>query len=168
VLFVLLIQLYRFYTGNRTIFPFGHGLGYTSFAVTLNSDAGCAFDSTSASGCVVNLSVKNTGSVAGDVVITAFFRFVDVASQKESKMLKQLFDFDRLTNVASGESRTVAFGVTPKALAVADIATGDIVVAAGRYALGFEDGGGAHPVEVAIKVTGPDVVLERFPSSSAA
>ena len=111
--------------------------------------------------------VRNVGRVAGDVVITAYFRFVDVRSQASSKLISQLFDFQRLRQLQPNASAELTFHVNPAALAVADVSSGDLVSAVGQYALSFQDGSGALPSnELRVDVEGSsDVVLEPFPAA---
>ena len=77
--------------------------------------------------------------------------------------LKQLFDYKRVKDVASGDSATIQFTVTANAFAETDEASGDRVSEPGAYELVFEDGSG-RAVQMAAAVGGRRVVLDPFTS----
>ena len=175
-------RTYRYYTGTP-IFKFGSGLSLTTFAVTAKaaadardaggdagsiSSTGCTFASSATNGgCRLAVTVKNTGTVPGDVVVTAYFSFVAVPSQKASKMIKQLFDFARVEALPPGRSATLHMVASPETLKVADVGSGGLISAAGTYSLSFEDGSSrTSPSTVPVTITGGDTVLEPFPGAS--
>lgn len=159
-------RTYRFYpqlSAPPPIFPFGHGLSLTSFNISA-SPKSCSFSSgSSSSPCTITVTAVNSGSLTGDIVLTAFFKFKHVPSQAASKLRKQLFDFTRLNDIAAGQSQQTIFAITPTKLALSDVHTGDLISAAGSYELTFEDGSGGAAV-VAVTIGGGDKTLGVFPA----
>lgn len=98
------------------LFPFGHGLSYTSFSygdVTLSN---ATVDST---GVVeVSIRVENTGPVTGDEVVQLYFS--DTATLL-TRPAHELVGFRRIT-LDPGASTTVTFTVTMDQLAYLDVA----------------------------------------------
>ncbi|HYD53543.1 MAG TPA: glycoside hydrolase family 3 N-terminal domain-containing protein [Gemmatimonadaceae bacterium] len=96
------------------LYPFGHGLSYTTFAYgepTLGAREIRATDS-----LVVTVEVTNTGARAGDEVVQLYLRD-DVASV--TRPVRELKGFERVT-LRAGERRTVRFVLRPDALAFHD------------------------------------------------
>jgi beta-glucosidase len=90
------------------LFPFGHGLSYTTFAYSnLRVDSARIRPDGHAN---VTVDVKNTGTVAGDEVVQLYVR--DVVSQA-TRPLKELRGFQRVT-IRPGETRTVSFALGPE------------------------------------------------------
>lgn len=88
-------------TPSESLFPFGFGLSYTTFAY---SD----LTAVQAEGGVrVSVTVTNTGERAGDEIVQCYFRDV-VASR--ARPVKQLVDFAKV-HLEAGESREVVFEV---------------------------------------------------------
>ena len=90
---------------NKPLFPFGHGLSYTSFDIS-------AMDLSSAElptdGQIeVSCSVKNTGDCAGDEVVQLYYHF---SSAHVIRPNMQLIAFKRI-HLEKGESKTVTFRV---------------------------------------------------------
>ena len=88
---------------ERPLFPFGHGLSYTTFAyddLRLNDDRIGPADTLE-----VSVSVTNTGNRAGDEVVQLYLRD-EVRSV--TPPVRELKGFERIT-LAPGETRTVTF-----------------------------------------------------------
>jgi len=136
------------------LYPFGHGLSYTTFTVgapRLSATALRPGDSLD-----VAVEVANTGSVAGDQVVQLYLRD-DVASV--TRPVRELRGFERV-QLAPHESRTVHFIVREQALAFYDtsmtrvvepgtftVFTGDDAVHTSLAQFRFETANGA-PVRV--------------------
>jgi beta-glucosidase len=92
------------------LFPFGYGLSYSSFSYSqlkISPAADRGFD--------VSVSVKNTGTVAGDEVPQVY---VDAPAQRPAGVqfaVRTLAAFDRVT-LAAGESKDVTMHVPPRSL----------------------------------------------------
>ena len=102
-------RTYKYHKGE-VLYPFGHGLSYTSFAY---SNAGAAVN---ANGTVtVTVDVANTGAVDSDEVVQLYLSRPDLPDQP----IRVLAGFDRV-NLAKGERRTVTFTLDDRALSTVD------------------------------------------------
>lgn len=103
------------YTSKEPLFPFGHGLSYTTFAYTAPKVSpekiGPAGQAT------VTVNVTNTGKVKGDEIVQLYIR--DLVSSV-TRPVMELKDFRRVS-LAPGESRTITFTITPDKLAFFDL-----------------------------------------------
>jgi len=98
------------------LYPFGHGLSYTTFTISaprLDKTALRSGDSLR-----VEVDVTNSGSVAGDEVVQLYVRD-DVASL--TRPVKELRGFRRVS-LKPGETSTVRFALGNQDLAFYDIA----------------------------------------------
>ncbi len=99
---------------GHPLFPFGHGLSYTTFEY---SNLRIAPDTIDPNGTVtVRATVTNTGSRAGDEVVQLYVR--DVLASV-ARPIVQLKGFTRV-NLSPGESREVAFRLAPEHLRMLD------------------------------------------------
>jgi beta-glucosidase len=103
------------FTDNTPLFPFGHGLSYTTFAY----DALRVAPQTIKPGAsfTVSVDVANTGQRAGDEVVQLYIR--DLATNMVTRPVKELKAFRRIT-LQPGEKQTVQFELTPDALSYLD------------------------------------------------
>ncbi|MGH8218295.1 MAG: glycoside hydrolase family 3 C-terminal domain-containing protein [Steroidobacteraceae bacterium] len=108
---------YRYYDKRQIapLFPFGHGLSYTTFTysdlrVPAHAAMGQPFD--------VTVNVRNTGSRAGEETVQLYIG--DEATTTVVRPVKELKGFEKI-ELAPGESKTVRFMVTPRDLAYYDI-----------------------------------------------
>jgi beta-glucosidase len=96
--------------GIEPLFPFGHGLSYTTFAYSglgvLRTDDG-GFD--------VDLSIQNTGGVAGDEVPQVYVSAPADAPEGVQFPVRALVAFDRI-HLAPGETRSVSIHVPARQL----------------------------------------------------
>ena len=96
------------------LWPFGHGLSYTTFAMSnlrVTPEKVGPSDKVS-----VSVDVANTGARAGDEVVQLYLR--DVVSSV-TRPVKELRGFERVT-LAPGEKKTVNFTLGPDALSLVD------------------------------------------------
>ena len=116
---------YRYYdTANvEVLFPFGHGLSYTTFAyrdlVVTPSDVGA----------VVTFRVKNTGAVAGQEITQLYVRDVDATVFRPEKELK---GFAKVS-LQPGEETEVTLTLNRRAFTFYDVPSRDWVVEAGDF-----------------------------------
>jgi beta-glucosidase len=103
------------------LFPFGHGLSYTSF--TLSPPRLSAPTIGVAGSVTVEVDVTNTGARAGDEVVQLYVR--DTLSSV-TRPLKELKGFERVT-LAPGERRTVRFTLGPDAFALWNLEMREVV-----------------------------------------
>lgn len=114
---------YRHYDqqGLTPLFPFGHGLSYTRFALSELS--------ASAEGITAVLS--NTGDRPGSTVVQAYVGDLEASVPRPGKELK---GFAKL-HLAPGESRSVFIPLQPRDFAFYDVTAGQWRVEAGRFAI---------------------------------
>ena len=97
---------YRYYDkANKTVrYPFGHGLSYTSFE----------YSNLEINGKNVNISIKNTGYMAGSEVVQLY-----VAPKNEGyfRPVRELRGFDKVY-LAPGESKTISFSLDDRSFAI--------------------------------------------------
>jgi beta-glucosidase len=115
------------YVSGKPLFPFGHGLSYTTFKY---SGLKLSADKIRADGQVnIRLDVKNTGKRAGDEVVQLYVH------QEKSNVkvpVKELRGFQRIS-LKPGEKQTVAFTLPAAKLAIWDETTHGFVVEPGAF-----------------------------------
>lgn len=120
---------YRYYDKKEmeVLFPFGHGLSYTTFAY---SDLKISAEKITDQQCVdVTVTVTNTGNVAGKEVVQLY---AGNPSSKIRRPLRELKGFEKVA-LKAGESRQVTFTVPASALAYYEVKLHDFYVESGRY-----------------------------------
>ena len=120
---------YRYYdsAGKDVLFPFGHGLSYTTFEytnLTLSTAAVQPPDTVS-----LNLTIQNTGSQDGAEIVQVY---VSQAGPSVFRPQKELKEFTRVF-VKAGEAKQVTFTLNARSFAVYDTGVGDWVVPGGTY-----------------------------------
>lgn len=149
-------RTYRFFTG-KPLYPFGHGLSYTTFAYTGAPSASVV------AGQPLRLSVKvaNTGARDGDEVVQVYL--VPVAEQPKARTLaelqRQLVAFQRIS-VKAGKASEVVLDIDPRSLSIVD-PKGERAIVPGAYRLFVGGGqpGDAPGVWSDITITGERQVL---------
>jgi beta-glucosidase len=137
------------------LYPFGHGLSYTTFAY---ADLRVATPEVRAGDPVrVSVRVTNTGARAGDEVVQLYLRD-DAASV--TRPLRMLGGFRRVT-LAPAESRTLTFALAPEQLALYDL-TMRHVIEPGTFTV-WAGGSSAAPLAATFRVTGETRVLAPAP-----
>jgi beta-glucosidase len=92
---------------NRPLYPFGHGLSYTSFRYT-----DLKIDETNSAAVKVTVTVTNTGKYAGEEVAQMYIQDKVASIARPVKELKGFSKF----SLNPGESRKVEFVLTDKEL----------------------------------------------------
>ena len=120
---------YRYYDKKEVapLFPFGHGLSYTTFTyenVRLN---GSSFGPDEA--IVVSVDVSNSGDRDGKEIVQVYLR--DVTCRLE-RPLQELKAFAKVA-LAAGETKTVDLTLGRQSLAFYDPIAGDWVAEAGEF-----------------------------------
>jgi beta-glucosidase len=142
---------YRYFRGEP-LFPFGHGLSYTSFTYTdmwLSSENLKPGDS-----LTVRVKVTNTGKRAGNEVVQLYVTDVDASVPVP---IRQLQGFERIY-LNAGETTTVAFNLMPHQLAVVDDA-GKQTVEPGQFQISV---GGRQPTPEDLVQEASDIVIGSF------
>lgn len=150
---------YRGYesTGTDVRYPFGHGLSYTTFAV---SDL--TVDVTGNATAIATLTVTNTGARAGRDVVQVY---VGTEAGPVHRPMRELRAFESVV-LDPGESREVTLHLGDRAFAYWDVDDHDWVVAAGDYRI--EIGDNAHDIVAAqtISLVGNEPVRPLSRTSS--
>jgi len=101
----------RYWEGPSTpLYPFGHGLSYTTFSYANLKPASPQVKVGAAT--KVSVDVTNSGTVAGDEVVQLY---IHQKSGSDSRPQRELRGFQRLT-LKPGETRTVTFTLGPEEL----------------------------------------------------
>jgi beta-glucosidase len=98
------------FTSKEPLFPFGHGLSYTTFSYSSPTIAPAKIGP--GGQATVTVTVTNTGKVKGDEIVQLYIR--DRVSSV-TRPVKELKGFERIS-LAPGESKTVTFVITPDKL----------------------------------------------------
>ncbi|SFQ64610.1 glycoside hydrolase family 3 C-terminal domain-containing protein [Hymenobacter arizonensis] len=101
-------RTYRYFTGEP-LFPFGHGLSYTTFKY---SNLKVLSKPVTGQPIRVSVDVQNTGARAGDEVVQLYVRHPGASGRVARHALE---GFRRL-NLAPGARQTVQFTLTPRQL----------------------------------------------------
>jgi beta-glucosidase len=94
----------------RPLFPFGHGLSYTTFTYSTPSVSPARISPDGRT--TVSAQVTNTGPRAGDEVVQLYLR---AEVSRVTRPVMELKGFQRIT-LAAGEKRTVTFELGPEQL----------------------------------------------------
>ena len=104
-------RTYRYHK-DEVLYPFGHGLSYTSFAYTAPK-AVANGDGT----VTVSVGVRNSGEMDGDEVVQLYLSRSDLPGQP----IRSLAAFNRVA-LKRGESKTVSFTLSERDLSTVDAA----------------------------------------------
>ena len=111
----------------KPLFPFGHGLSYTTFQIShLRADKK---EMTSDGQLTVSVDVKNTGTVAGAEVLQLYISDVKCSQPRPVKELKGF----RKVSLAPGETQTVSFTIDRSALSFYDEQSGAWIAEPGEF-----------------------------------
>jgi beta-glucosidase len=135
------------FDSTRPLFPFGHGLSYTTFSYSAPTVSPARIPADGRA--TASVEVTNTGQRAGDEVVQLYIR--DEVS-RATRPLMELKGFRRIA-LAPGERRTVTFEVGPEQLSYhgPDLKR---IVEAGRFRL-MVGGSSAEVKSVGLDVVGP-------------
>lgn len=140
------------YDDRPVLYPFGHGLGYTTFGY---ANLTVARPTTSHDELSIAVDVANTGKTAGVEVVQVYL--ARTSPSRVSYPVRRLIAFERV-DLPAGESATVRFTVPLAELAHWDVRQGRMVVESGEYSV--QVGTSATDVRAAGSVT---VTGERLP-----
>ena len=122
---------YRYFgtTGKKVSYPFGYGLGYTTFAYSTPS-VKVAKDGT----VTASVTVRNTGAAKGKEIVQLYIAAPEGGLVKPARELRS---FSKTRELAPGESQTLTMTVDPYTLASFNEATSAWEMAAGEYKVLF-------------------------------
>jgi beta-glucosidase len=155
-------RTYRYFRG-RPLFPFGHGLSYTTFSYD-----GLALPESVETGedIPVSVSVTNTGERAGEEVVQLYLTDLEASASVPVRSLQGV----RRIFLEPGETRVVTFTLTPRQLSLIDerseraVEPGVFEVSVGGKQPGFTGVADASTSGVAMgrfEVVGEPLRLER-------
>ena len=152
---------YRYFDsfGVEPRYHFGHGLSYTSFAITAEAPRAAA------DGLYIPVTVENSGNpYAGKEVVQVYA----ACPQQTAKEFKRLVAFRKTRLLAPGEQETMTLHVDGRALASFrtdyDAAHGAWVIEAGRYAIFVGDSSEESRLQLAgVVEVAEEKVLEIVP-----
>ena len=143
-------RTYRYFSG-KPLYPFGYGLSYTKFKY---SDLSVSAQTVAAGQPLgTDVTVSNTGAVAGDEVVQLYLKFPAV----KGAPLKALRGFERI-HLDPGASQKVHFDLKPRDLGMVT-EDGNPIIAQGDYTVSI---GGGQPDTGAPGATGKFHVDGRF------
>ena len=123
---------YRYYetAKKEVLFPFGHGLSYTTFKYS-NMQLDKARVTPETEEIVVSLEVKNTGSVDGEEIVQVY------VSPTEKNVFRSDIELKGFAKVAlkAGESKLVTVHLDKRAFAYYNINENDFVCDDGKYVI---------------------------------
>jgi beta-glucosidase len=121
-------RTYMYFKGEP-LYPFGHGLSYTTFKYSnLKTSAG----SLKKDGAImVSVDVQNSGKVAGEEVVQFYVRHLKSTVERPAQELR---GFQRIA-LKPGERQTVKFALPAKSLAYWDQTQHTFVVEPGKIEL---------------------------------
>jgi beta-glucosidase len=134
-------RTYRYFEGTP-LYPFGYGLSYTTFSY---GGLSVRKEVTAGSPLVAEVTVTNTGKIAGDEVAQLYLNFPNVPGAP----LKALRGFQRV-HLEAGASQKLRFELQPRDMSMVT-KPGEPIVAEGAYTVSV---GGGQPGTNAPDVTG--------------
>jgi len=153
-------RTYRYYTGTP-LWEFGFGLSYTTFTLDWSdkeSEIPTAVSNEHQQAAVqYNVTVTNTGKVAGDEVVLAFYSPKTIPAVP---LIKQLFGFQRV-HLNPNQSVKLTFTMNAQKLSMGD-EKGNMVSVPGVYGIEITNGV-AERLTTKVEVVGKKIVLEKYP-----
>ncbi|MGN8768564.1 glycoside hydrolase family 3 C-terminal domain-containing protein [Paenibacillus barengoltzii] len=143
-------RTYQYFDGE-VLYPFGHGLSYTTFEYS-----NLALDRTQVDqeGEVqISFDVRNTGNIAGDEVPQLYVR---IGQSRVPRPLKTLKGFTRL-HLQSGETQRVTFALKAEELAFWDVTRDRYCVESGEYTVMVGSSSGQIALTTTLQVDGETV-----------
>ena len=148
------------YFNDDPLYPFGHGLSYTSFAYQH-----LQLPDSITAGEVLNLSVEveNTGKLAGDEVVQVYVKDMEASVRVPIHSLQA---FKRI-HLQPGEKHRVTFTLEPQQLALLNddlawmVEPGEFVISVGGGQPGLQSAS-AEVIMKSIHVIGDPVVVQKY------
>jgi beta-glucosidase len=153
---------YRWFDTRKIepLFPFGHGLSYTTFAYTaIRADAMSIDDE---DGVQVHVTVKNTGRRAGQEVVQLY---VHERAPRVPQPTRQLRRFAKV-NLAPGEEKNVTLRLERRDFAYWDVRIHDWAVQSGTFDVQVGGSSRELPLHLALEVRARHVVYPKLTRDS--
>lgn len=106
-------RTYMYFTGTP-LYPFGHGLSYTTFTYANLRASDASFDAQK--GVTLSVDITNSGARPGEEVVQMYVKHTGSAV---SRPIKELKGFQRVA-IAAGETKTIAMAMNGMSLAYWD------------------------------------------------
>lgn len=133
-------RTYRYF-GGRALFPFGHGLSYTSFRY------GTPQATVNGANITLTVPVSNVGSYSGDEVVQVY---AHSTRRQKGDAIRNLIGFAR-TSIGKGQTKQVTFTIPVARLRVWEEAEKGYQVRPGQYEI--EVGASSQDIRSRAKVT---------------
>jgi hypothetical protein len=148
-------RTYRYYTGTP-LWEFGYGLSYTTFSLNWTTEIPerVPISNKLMDTVKYTVNVTNTGSVAGDEVVLAFYK------PPSGPLLKQLFGFERV-HLKPGQSMVLSFSMNYDTFKQTE-KNGDIISLPGTFKIMFTNGVD-QTLQTYVDIVGDVRVLEKYP-----
>jgi len=115
------------YFEKPVLYPFGHGLSYTTFKY---SNLRLSAEKIARDGAIkIGCTLQNTGDYKGDEVVQVYVRDIKASVKVPIRQLKR---FQRIT-LKPGEHKTVSFNLPASELSFYDIKSNDFIVEPGEF-----------------------------------
>lgn len=124
-------RTYRYFSGE-VVYPFGHGESYTTFSY-LPEEMNTNSDDPSHRRHY-RVKVTNTGSVSGDTSVLVFMSFHGIKGSYTCPQ-SQLVGFQKVKNLAPGESKLVVFVTSPSRMKCYDRTEQQLGIPNGLYSV---------------------------------
>ncbi len=153
---------YRYYDKKKmdVLFPFGHGLSYTTFAygnLTVSAN-----ELTDRDALLVTVDVTNTGARAGREVVQLYVADLESTAIRPVRELK---GFEKVA-LEPGEKKTVSFALDRRAFAYYEVKLHDWHVESGAFAIEIGRSSRDIALETTVKVTSTREITEVFDENS--
>jgi len=155
---------YRYYdkVNKPVLFPFGHGLSYTSFEYSDLKVKKKNLDKNEA--CTVTLTVKNTGDIAGAEIVQVY---VGKPQSKIFRAPKELKGFAKVY-LEAGEEKKVTVELSDRAFKFWNISTGDWCTESGEYTISVGASSRDIKLEETVKIkSDEDSLIPDFTSAKS-
>lgn len=151
---------------EHILLPAFHGMSYTSFELRAATTPLVLHNQLPTNSVELEVSVENTGSLAGSETVMAFFRPENRTNPGGMGLLplqRRLCGLAKTETLAAKETTTVHVNITADSLAMAD-EVGALVSMPGKYSIIISTGTkGAMEIGVPLEIQGTRLVLEELP-----
>jgi beta-glucosidase len=153
---------YRYYdTKNlQPLFPFGFGLSYTTFSYTGIKAAATSIKDTE--DLAVEVSVKNTGQVAGREIVQLYLREQQPLVLRPEKELRA---FQKVT-LSPGEEKTLTFRLSKRDFAYYDSAVREWSVRSGKFDILAGGSSRDLPLKATVEMQATDIRYPKLTKTS--
>ncbi|OCT11883.1 glycosyl hydrolase [Paenibacillus pectinilyticus] len=153
---------YRYYDKKKmqTLFPFGHGLSYTTFAYSnLIISRSELMDTETVD---VQVTLTNTGTRAGKETVQLYVKDIESSVSRPDKELKEFAKVE----LQPGEQTTVSFTLDKRAFAYYNVALKDWHVESGEFEIMIGGSSRAIALQAKLQVTSTVAVPQTFTRNS--